>query len=166
MQRTLEQWLEYQLRTHPQQIAMGLERVAEVHERLHLKRPARHVVTVAGTNGKGSTCAMLESIYRHAGLKVGLFTSPHLVSFRERIQVNRVPISETEVVTGMRQLTPLLTHFPADHHPLGRRRTGAEGPGRGQRPRTEGLQELTLVDESSFHVVRLLGGQGVGWRAK
>ena len=46
-------------------------------------------IHVAGTNGKGSTCAMLESIYRAAGLRVGLFTSPHLVSFRERIQVNR-----------------------------------------------------------------------------
>src|ERR1700756_4629382 len=56
-------------------------------------------IHVAGTNGKGSTCAMLESIYRAAGLKVGLFTSPHLVSFGERIQVNRQPISEAEVVT-------------------------------------------------------------------
>src|SRR5450631_4261683 len=54
-------------------------------------------IHVAGTNGKGSTCAMLESIYRAAGLRVGLFTSPHLVSFRERIQVNRQLISETDV---------------------------------------------------------------------
>jgi dihydrofolate synthase / folylpolyglutamate synthase len=55
-------------------------------------------IHVAGTNGKGSTCAMLESIYRAAGLRVGLFTSPHLVSFRERIQVNRQLIPEREVV--------------------------------------------------------------------
>src|SRR5467141_3852157 len=55
-------------------------------------------IHVAGTNGKGSTCAMLESIYRAAGLRVGLFTSPHLVSFRERIQVNRELMSETDVV--------------------------------------------------------------------
>src|SRR5437660_7280518 len=55
-------------------------------------------IHVAGTNGKGSTCAMLESIYRAAGLRVGLFTSPHLVSFRERIQVNRQLISEEDVV--------------------------------------------------------------------
>jgi len=54
-------------------------------------------IHVAGTNGKGSTCAMLESIYRAAGLRVGLFTSPHLVSFRERIQINRQLISEAEV---------------------------------------------------------------------
>jgi dihydrofolate synthase / folylpolyglutamate synthase len=54
-------------------------------------------IHVAGTNGKGSTCAMLESIYRAAGLRVGLFTSPHLVSFRERIQINRELISESDV---------------------------------------------------------------------
>src|SRR5437016_13755158 len=55
-------------------------------------------IHVAGTNGKGSTCAMLESIYRSAGFRVGLFTSPHLVSFGERIQVSRQPVSEGDVV--------------------------------------------------------------------
>src|SRR5712664_3299329 len=55
-------------------------------------------IHVAGTNGKGSTCAMLESIYRAAGLRVGLFTSPHLIAFVECIQVNRQPISESNVV--------------------------------------------------------------------
>ena len=74
-------------------------------------------IHVAGTNGKGSTCAMLESIYRAAGLRVGLFTSPHLVSFRERIQVNRQLISESEVVRLVTQIQPLLKRFPADHHP-------------------------------------------------
>src|SRR5208283_4562993 len=68
-------------------------------------------------NGKGSTCAMLESIYRTAGLRVGLFTSPHLVSFRERIQVNRQLISEDEVVRLVEELQPLLKQFPAGHHP-------------------------------------------------
>ena len=74
-------------------------------------------IHVAGTNGKGSTCAMLESIYRTAGLRVGLFTSPHLVSFRERIQVNRQLISESEVVRLVEGLQPLLKQFPTDHHP-------------------------------------------------
>src|SRR5512136_2368904 len=55
-------------------------------------------IHVAGTNGKGSTCAMLERIYRAAGLRVGLFTSPHLVAFGERIQVNRHLISELDIV--------------------------------------------------------------------
>jgi dihydrofolate synthase/folylpolyglutamate synthase len=61
-------------------------------------------IHVAGTNGKGSTCAMLESIYRASGLRVGLFTSPHLVSFRERIQVNRQLISESDVVRLVKEL--------------------------------------------------------------
>ena len=74
-------------------------------------------IHVAGTNGKGSTCAMLESIYRTAGLRVGLFTSPHLVSFRERIQVNRQLVSENEVVRLVEELQPLFKQFPAGHHP-------------------------------------------------
>src|SRR5476651_547766 len=61
-------------------------------------------IHVAGTNGKGSTCAMLEGIYRAAGLRVGLFTSPHLVSFRERIQVDRQLIPEGDVARLAREI--------------------------------------------------------------
>src|SRR5215475_13021130 len=74
-------------------------------------------IHVAGTNGKGSTCAMLESIYREAGLRVGLFTSPHLVSFGERIQVNREPIPESEVVSLVMEMQSLLKHFSIEEHP-------------------------------------------------
>jgi dihydrofolate synthase/folylpolyglutamate synthase len=74
-------------------------------------------IHVAGTNGKGSTCAMLESIYRAAGLRVGLFTSPHLVSFRERMQVNRRLISEADVVRLVGEMQPWLATFPVEHHP-------------------------------------------------
>jgi dihydrofolate synthase / folylpolyglutamate synthase len=80
------------------------------HERLRF-------IHVAGTNGKGSTCAMLESIYRAAGLKVGLYTSPHLVSFRERLQVDRQFIPVREVVRLVEEIQPLLRHFPKDSHP-------------------------------------------------
>ena len=73
-------------------------------------------IHVAGTNGKGSTCAMLESIYRASGLRVGLFTSPHLVSFRERIQVNRQLISENELVRLVEEIQPLLKQFPNGNH--------------------------------------------------
>ena len=74
-------------------------------------------IHVAGTNGKGSTCAMLESICRTAGLRVGLFTSPHLVSFAERIQVNRQPIPESEVVRHVREIQSLLPQFSAAAQP-------------------------------------------------
>src|SRR5689334_13507121 len=65
-------------------------------------------IHVAGTNGKGSTCAMLESIYRQAGLRVGLFTSPHLVNFGERIQVNREPVPESEIARLVGRMRSLL----------------------------------------------------------
>lgn len=74
-------------------------------------------IHVAGTNGKGSTCAMLESIYRAAGLRVGLYTSPHLVSFRERIQLNRRLIPEADVVRLVGEMQPGLATFPPDHCP-------------------------------------------------
>src|SRR5258708_1587223 len=74
-------------------------------------------IHVAGTNGKGSTCAMLESIYRASGLRVGLFTSPHLVAFGERIQINRQPITERDVVRLLAELKPWLDQFPAQEHP-------------------------------------------------
>jgi dihydrofolate synthase/folylpolyglutamate synthase len=74
-------------------------------------------IHVAGTNGKGSTCAMLESMCREAGRRVGLFTSPHLVAFGERIQVNRRPISVADIVRLIAEIQALLPSFPAGAHP-------------------------------------------------
>ena len=75
------------------------------------------IIHVAGTNGKGSVCAMLESMYRAAGYRTGLFTSPHLVSFRERIQINRECIPEAEVVALVKTMRQRLREFPADASP-------------------------------------------------
>ena len=74
-------------------------------------------IHVAGTNGKGSTCAMLESVYRAAGLRVGLYTSPHLIAFGERIQINRQVISEADIIRLVGQMRDLLATFPTDRHP-------------------------------------------------
>lgn len=84
---TLPDWLSLLETMHPKAIDMGLERVAQVKERLgiHFDCP---VIIVGGTNGKGSTCAMLESILMQAGYRVGLYTSPHLLDFNERARVN------------------------------------------------------------------------------
>jgi len=95
----------------------GLENTIKLAALVDNPHEKLRFIHVAGTNGKGSTCAMLDSIYRADGLRVGLFTSPHLVSFRERIQVNRQLISETEVVELVTELQPLLKEFPTDHHP-------------------------------------------------
>jgi dihydrofolate synthase/folylpolyglutamate synthase len=84
--RTLAEWLEYVERQHPNAIALGLERVAEVWKRLAVPL-ACPVITVGGTNGKGSTCAMLDAMLRAAGYRSGLYTSPHLVAYNERVRL-------------------------------------------------------------------------------
>ena len=84
--KTLDGWLAYLETLHPKAIAMGLERVALVHSRMGVTL-ACPVVTVTGTNGKGSTCVLLEAVYRCAGHKTGLYTSPHLVRYNERVKV-------------------------------------------------------------------------------
>jgi dihydrofolate synthase / folylpolyglutamate synthase len=84
--KTLPEWLAWCERLHPKTIELGLDRVKIVADRLPI-RFSCPVITVAGTNGKGSTCAMLESIALHAGYRTGLYTSPHLVHFEERCRV-------------------------------------------------------------------------------
>jgi dihydrofolate synthase/folylpolyglutamate synthase len=84
---SLDAWLEYISRQHPASIELGLERVREVAARLPLVPPPL-AITVGGTNGKGSTCAYLESILRVAGYRVGLYTSPHLLRYNERVRVD------------------------------------------------------------------------------
>ena len=84
---TLDAWLLYLESLHPSSIDMGLDRVREVAGRLALDSSAVKII-VGGTNGKGSTCAMLESILLAAGYRVGLYTSPHLIKFNERARVN------------------------------------------------------------------------------
>ena len=82
----LDDWLEHISGQHPQTIAMGLDRVSSVLNRMNLKLPSP-VITVGGTNGKGSTCAMLESILRSAGYRTGLYSSPHLIRYNERVLI-------------------------------------------------------------------------------
>ena len=84
--RPLAGWLEYIERQHPQSIALGLDRVREVLAALKIKISCP-VLTVGGTNGKGSTCAMLEAILNSAGYRTGLYTSPHLVRYNERVRI-------------------------------------------------------------------------------
>ena len=94
---TLPDWLARLEKMHPKAIDMGLERVSEVKERLGIRFDCP-VITVGGTNGKGSTCAMLESILLQAGYRVGLYTSPHLIDFNERARLSGEIVSD-EVLT-------------------------------------------------------------------
>lgn len=99
---TLDAWLAYCERLHPQNIALGLDRVREVAQRMGLQFDCP-VITVAGTNGKGSTCAMLEAVALQSGYRPGVYTSPHLVHFEERCRVGGEIVKAEE----------LLPHFEA-----------------------------------------------------
>jgi dihydrofolate synthase/folylpolyglutamate synthase len=97
--QTLPEWLAYCEQLHPKTIDMGLERVKAVADRMGIRLNCP-VITVAGTNGKGSTCAMLESILQQAGYKTGVYTSPHLVRFEERLRLQGEAVDATELVAG------------------------------------------------------------------
>ncbi len=95
--RTLEHWLDYIGSQHPADMALGLDRVADVARRLNLSNPAPFVVTIAGTNGKGSTTMALEALLLGSGLTVGSTLSPHMSRFNERIRVNGVEASDAAI---------------------------------------------------------------------
>lgn len=98
MSKSLAEWLSWLESRHPVAIDMGLDRVGKVADRSGLRQLGCPVIAVGGTNGKGSTVATLVSVYQAAGLKVGCYTSPHLVHFNERINVNGSPVSDAELV--------------------------------------------------------------------
>lgn len=92
--QTLDQWLNWQESLHPSAIDLGLERPGSVLDALGLRHPDYRVITVAGTNGKGSSVAMLESILRAAGYRVGCYTSPHLLRYNERVRIDGTPVDD------------------------------------------------------------------------
>jgi dihydrofolate synthase/folylpolyglutamate synthase len=114
--KTLDDWLAYIERQHPQNIALGLERVGAVAARMGLEKPATSVITVGGTNGKGSTVAFVEAIARAAGWRVGAYTSPHLLRYNERVRIagaeadDAALVAAFDAVESARGDTPL-TYF-------------------------------------------------------
>jgi dihydrofolate synthase/folylpolyglutamate synthase len=100
---TLAEWLAHCERLHPVTIDMGLERVQAVARRMGLGLDCP-VITVAGTNGKGSTCAMLEAIYGESGYRTGLYTSPHLVHFEERCRIGGQPVPTADLLPAFAEV--------------------------------------------------------------
>jgi dihydrofolate synthase / folylpolyglutamate synthase len=98
---TLNDWLAYIEALHPKDIEMGLARVEEVSQRLNLDIHFP-IITVAGTNGKGSTCAMLEHIYHAAGYRVGTYSSPHFLRYSERVRVACQEITDVDLIAAFR----------------------------------------------------------------
>lgn len=96
----MAEWLAWLERLHPTTIDLGLERVGEVWRRLSPGPLPFKVITVGGTNGKGSSVAMLEAIYRAAGYRAGAYTSPHLLCFNERIRLDGTMASDAAIVTA------------------------------------------------------------------
>lgn len=102
--RSLAGWLDYQQAIHPHGIALGLERVAEGWQRLGAPCPAPRVVTVGGTNGKGSTVAFLDALLSARGLRVGTYTSPHLLRYNERVRIDGREAGDATLVDAFERI--------------------------------------------------------------
>ncbi|WP_029407886.1 bifunctional tetrahydrofolate synthase/dihydrofolate synthase [Thiomicrorhabdus sp. Milos-T2] len=115
-QSSLQQWVDWLLHLHAQEIDLGLERVSLVANQMQITRPAPFIISVAGTNGKGSSVAMLASILKEAGYNVGTYTSPHILKFNERIQINGISVNDQKIVDAFTSIenqrkTTKLTYF-------------------------------------------------------
>lgn len=101
---SLEGWLSWLETLHPTEIDLGLERISVVAKKMQLKKPAKHVITVAGTNGKGSTVAFLNTILLEAGVSVGAYTSPHLLVYNERVVINGKQATDAQLCDAFDQV--------------------------------------------------------------
>jgi dihydrofolate synthase/folylpolyglutamate synthase len=118
MPNTLADWLTYLESLHPKTIALGLERVAQVKQRLNLQ-PDFPIIIVGGTNGKGSVCAMLESILHAAGYKAGCYTSPHLLDYNERVRIGKQQASDAELCASFAQIEQVRGDIPLTYFEFG-----------------------------------------------
>jgi dihydrofolate synthase/folylpolyglutamate synthase len=116
--RNLSDWLDYQQRIHPRSIELGLARVREVWQRLGAGAPASVVITVGGTNGKGSTVAFLEAMLTAAGKRVGCYTSPHLQRYNERVRLLGREASDGELIDAFERIEAARLMPARDEIPL------------------------------------------------
>ncbi|MDQ2702317.1 MAG: Mur ligase family protein, partial [Pseudomonadota bacterium] len=119
MSRDLQQWLEYIEQQHPASVELGLDRMRAVARRMGLGRPARRVVTVGGTNGKGSTVAFIETIARAAGWRVGAYTSPHLLAYNERVRIDGHDASDEDLIAGFEAVDAVRGDTPLTYFEYG-----------------------------------------------
>jgi len=98
----LTDWLDWLLAMHPSEIDLGIDRVQAVAKKMNLLPYPMPVISVAGTNGKGSSVAMLSAIYEAAGYQVGVYTSPHIIRFNERIRLEGRQATDLEIINAFR----------------------------------------------------------------
>ena len=118
MTKSLADWLSYLESLHPKTIALGLERVAQVKQRLNLA-PNFPVIIVGGTNGKGSVCAMLEAILHAAGYRVGCYTSPHLLRYNERVRIGKEEVGDAELCASFGAIEQARSDIPLTYFEFG-----------------------------------------------
>ena len=118
-ERTLDDWLSWQLRLHPREVELGLERVNAVWQRLGAVVPAKTVITVGGTNGKGSTVAFLEAILLAGGSRVGAFTSPHLLRYNERVRVQAEDATDQALINAFERIEKARGETPLTYFEFG-----------------------------------------------
>ncbi|MFA6062795.1 MAG: bifunctional tetrahydrofolate synthase/dihydrofolate synthase [Gallionella sp.] len=118
MPSTLAEWLAYLESLHPKTIELGLGRVAEIKARLNLS-PDFPVIIVGGTNGKGSVCAMLESILHAAGYRVGCYTSPHLLHYNERVRIGKRVAADQELCASFSDIEQVRGDIPLTYFEFG-----------------------------------------------
>jgi dihydrofolate synthase / folylpolyglutamate synthase len=119
MPRNLAEWLAYQERVNVHSIELGLDRVREVWQRMGAPAPAERVITVGGTNGKGSTVALLEAMLMAAGLRVGAFTSPHLLDYNERIRIDGTNADDAMLVASFERIEAARKEIPLTYFEFG-----------------------------------------------
>jgi dihydrofolate synthase/folylpolyglutamate synthase len=119
MTRTLEQWLAYQERVNVRSIELGLDRVRAVWQRMGAPAPARRVITVGGTNGKGSTVAMLEAMLAATGQRVGCYTSPHLLHYRERVRLDGADADDDLLTASFERIEAARGDIPLTYFEFG-----------------------------------------------
>ena len=113
---SLSDWLEYQQGLNSKAIDLNLNRVEEVYNALNITLPKDGIFLVGGTNGKGTTVALIEDMLIQKGIKTGVYTSPHLINYNERVSVNKTHVSDKELVKAFEQIekfrgTVPLTYF-------------------------------------------------------
>ena len=116
---SLHDWLSFIEQQHPKSIEMGLDRVREVATRMPLGKPAARVITVGGTNGKGSTVAFIEAIARAGGWKVGAYMSPHLLRYNERVRIDGKDADDASLVEAFEAVEAARGHTPLTYFEFG-----------------------------------------------